>query len=54
MDTMTKSKGDRMLSIYLRLQSGQIISKKKEAERFQVCTKTIERDIGALKALLRI
>ncbi len=54
MDTMTKSKGDRMLSIYLRLQNGQIISKKKEAERFQVCTKTIECDIGALNALLRI
>jgi predicted DNA-binding transcriptional regulator YafY len=42
----------RVLSIYERLRRGETISKKKEAERFGVNEKTIQRDIDELRTYI--
>ncbi len=43
------SKYNRILQIYTRLQNGEVIDKNKEAERFGVHYRSIQRDIDALK-----
>ncbi|MGG3962791.1 WYL domain-containing protein [Geobacillus stearothermophilus] len=42
----------RVLSIYERLRKGEAISKKREAERFSVNEKTIQRDLDELRAYI--
>ncbi len=44
-----KGKTTRVLNIYERFNKGEIIIKSKEAERFQVDSKTIQRDIDELR-----
>ncbi|AEH48654.1 helix-turn-helix transcriptional regulator [Parageobacillus thermoglucosidasius] len=47
-----QSKPLRILSLYERLRRGETISKKREAERFGVNEKTIQRDIDELRAYI--
>ncbi len=47
-----QSKSLRILSIYERLRQGESISKKREAERFGVNEKTIQRDIDELRTYI--
>lgn len=45
-------KEERILSMYTRLQKGEVLRKKEEAERFGVTDKSIQRDIDSLRAFL--
>ena len=45
-------KDDRILSLYTRLQKGDVLRKKEEALRFGVTEKSIQRDIDTLRAFL--
>jgi predicted DNA-binding transcriptional regulator YafY len=47
-----QSKPLRILSLYERLRQGETISKKREAERFRVNEKTIQRDIDELRTYI--
>lgn len=47
-----QQKEERILSLYTRLQNGEIIYKKEEAQRFGVTEKSIQRDINALRNFL--
>lgn len=46
-------KGTRLLSLYTKLMQGEQIDKTKEAERFGVTLKTIQRDIEDLRAFFQ-
>lgn len=46
------NKGFRLLSIYERLNKGEMLNKAKLAEMFGVGVKTIQRDIDDLRAYL--
>lgn len=50
MNTLRDIKVNRVLNIFERLMSGEIINKKKEAEKFGVNEKTIQRDIEDIRA----
>lgn len=45
-------KADRMLSIYLRLSKGQILTKEALAQQFGVDKRSIQRDIDSLRCFL--
>ena len=45
-----KSKYDRILSLYEKLNIGDIVSKSEEANRFGVSERTIQRDIDDIRA----
>ena len=45
-----QQKDDRILSLYSRLQKGDVIRKREEAQRFGVTEKSIQRDIDTLRA----
>ena len=47
-----QQKDDRILSLYTRLQKGDVIRKREEAQRFGVTEKSIQRDIDTLRAFL--
>ena len=47
-----QQKDDRILSLYSRLQKGDVIRKREEAQRFGVTEKSIQRDIDTLRAFL--
>ena len=47
-----QQKDDRILSLYSRLQKGDVIRKREEAQRFCVTEKSIQRDIDTLRAFL--
>ena len=47
-----QQKDDRILSLYTRLQKGDVIRKKEEAQRFGVTEKSIQRDLDTLRAFL--
>ena len=42
-------KAQRLLSLYTRLEDGEVLNKSDEAERFNVTTKSIQRDIDTLR-----
>lgn len=46
-------KAERVLSIYTRLKQGKIINKDKESIRYQVATRTIQRDIADIQCFLQ-
>lgn len=48
----SQPKEDRILSLYVRLQKGDIIRKAEEARRFGVTEKSIQRDIDALRSFM--
>lgn len=48
----TGNKGFRLLSIYERLNKGEVVEKAQLAESFGVTLKTIQRDIDDLRAYL--
>ena len=43
--TSSQQKDDRVLSLYARLQKGDVIRKTEEAHRFGVAEKSIQRDL---------
>ena len=45
-------KDERILSLYTRLQRGEVLQKTEEAQRFHVNEKSIQRDIESLRAFL--
>ena len=45
-------KDERILSLYTRLQRGEVLQKTDEAQRFHVNEKSIQRDIESLRAFL--
>ena len=45
-------KNERILSLYTRLQRGEVLHKAEEAHRFRVNEKSIQRDIGSLRNFL--
>lgn len=45
-------KDERILSLYTRLQRGEVLRKAEEAQRFHVNEKSIQRDIESLRAFL--
>lgn len=45
----SKVKAQRLLSLYTRLEDGEVLNKSDEAERFNVTTKSIQRDIDTLR-----
>ena len=48
----SQPKEDRILSLYVRLQKGDIIRKAEAARRFGVTEKSIQRDIDALRSFM--
>ena len=46
------AKAERILSMYDRLLEGRTLIKKEEAQRFQVGSRTIQRDIDDIRAHL--
>lgn len=45
----SKVKAQILLSLYTRLEDGEVLNKSDEAERFNVTTKSIQRDIDTLR-----
>ena len=45
-------KNERILSLYTRLQRGEVLHKAEEAHRFRVNEKSIQRDIESLRNFL--
>lgn len=50
--TSSQQKDDRVLSLYARLQKGDVIRKAEEAQRFGVTEKSIQRDLDTVRDFL--
>ena len=50
--TSSQQKDDRVLSLYARLQKGDVIRKTEEAQRFGVTEKSIQRDLDTVRDFL--
>src|SRR5688572_17190922 len=50
MDTETLNRFDRIIAIFIHLQSGRVVKAQDLADRFQVSLRTIYRDIRSLEA----
>ena len=48
-NSQSESKSARILSIYARLSSGQILNKAELADSFNVTQRSIQRDLDALR-----
>lgn len=49
----TEDKTERVLSMYSRLKQGKVICKAEEANRYDVATRTIQRDISDIQCFLQ-
>ena len=52
MNDLHLSKNHRVLDLYIRLKEGKVINKSKEAERYGVNERSIQRDIDDIRAFL--
>lgn len=53
MSKESEDKAERVLSIYARLKQGKVIKKEEESLRYQVATRTIQRDIADIQSFLQ-
>lgn len=49
----SEDKAERILSLYTRLKQGKVILKESESEKYQVSTRTIQRDIADIQCFLQ-